>query len=213
MESKSKYNCGCRYDCGKVIHSLDELAKKVKELRSQGLRIALTQGTWDLVHIGHARYIQEAKMTADVLIVGVDSDEKVRARKGPDRPVVPQEERMEIITHLRWPDYVILKEKDWPKWHLTKTIRPDVLIETKEINVMKNIAALKEFCGEIKVLEPKATTSTSAKIRLLNISTANKIEKLLTPKISKVIEEVLFEVKGVEKKGPMNFRDWSKVSK
>lgn len=207
-----KYNCDCRYDCGKVLHSIDELEKKVKELRKKGLTISLTQGTWDLVHIGHARYIQAAKMEADVLIVGVDSDEKVRSRKGPDRPVVPEEERMEIISHLRWPDFVILKQKDWPKWHLTKTIRPDVLIETKEINTMKKISELQKYCGEVKVLEPKATTSTSAKIRLLNISTANKIEKMLTPKISKAIEEVLFEVKGGNKKGPMNVRDWSKAS-
>ncbi|MFA4930756.1 MAG: adenylyltransferase/cytidyltransferase family protein [Patescibacteria group bacterium] len=207
----TKYNCDCRYDCGKVIHSLDELKEKVKELRKQNLTISLTQGTWDMVHIGHARYIQAAKMAADVLIVGVDSDAKVRARKGPDRPVVPEAERMEIITHLRWPDYVILKEKDWPKWALTKTIRPDVLIETKEINTMKNLPELQKYCGEVRVLEPMATTSTSAKLRLLNIATANKIEKMLTPKITKAIDEVLFEIKGGDKTGPSNIRDWSKA--
>src|SRR5271156_3110053 len=68
----------------------------VKHCRGLGLKIVLTQGSWDMVHIGHARYLEEAKRHGDFLVVGVDSDEKIRRRKGPDRPVVPEGERLEM---------------------------------------------------------------------------------------------------------------------
>src|SRR5690348_16107521 len=96
--------------------------KKLKTLidhcKGLGLRIVLTQGTYDMVHIGHARYFEEAKKHGDILVVGVDSDEKVRARKGPERPVVPQEERLEMVTHLRPVDIVVLKPLKAPKYSL-----------------------------------------------------------------------------------------------
>src|SRR5258706_6536345 len=77
----------------RYIPDYKTLAKLVSHLRGLGLKIVLVQGTYDMVHIGHARYLEEARRQGDVLIVGVDSDEKVRARKGPTRPVVPASER------------------------------------------------------------------------------------------------------------------------
>ena len=73
------------------------MADLVKHCRGLGLKIVLTQGSWDMVHIGHARYLEEAKRHGDFLIVGTDSDKKIRERKGPDRPVVPQDERLNIV--------------------------------------------------------------------------------------------------------------------
>ncbi len=164
--------------------------------RGLGLKIVLTQGTFDLIHIGHARYMEEAKRHGDLLIVGVDSDAKVRARKGPDRPVVPQSERIEMLTHLRSVDLVVLKELNAPKWALIKAVRPDVLIATKETYNAAEIKALEKICGKVVVLNPMATTSTSAKIRLLQINTAKKLEKALTPRLIQAIEETLRGVKG-----------------
>ena len=164
--------------------------------RGLGLKIVLTQGTFDLIHIGHARYMEEAKKHGDVLIVGVDSDAKVRARKGPDRPVVPQTERIEMLTHLRSVDLVVLKEMNAAKWALIKAVKPDVLIATKETYDQAEIKALEKICGEVVVLNPMATTSTSAKIRLLQINTAKKLEKALTPRLIQAIEETLRGVKG-----------------
>ena len=155
----------------------------------------LTQGSWDLLHIGHARYFKEAKKHGDLLIVAVDSDEKVRDRKGPDRPIVPQEERLEMITHTRYVDIVVLKELVTPKWQLIKIVQPDILIATKETYTEEQLEELKEYCGKVVVLEPQATTSTSAKIRRLQISTAKKLEEKLTPRILKAIEDVLSEIK------------------
>lgn len=179
----------------KIVSDIKKLQKIISHCRALGLKIVLTQGTWDLLHIGHARYFREAKKHGNLLVVGVDSDEKVRARKGPDRPVVPQSERMEMVAHVKYADLVVLKNLSDPKWFLIKSIRPDVLIATRDTYTSAEIKALKKFCGEVKVLKPQATTTTSAKIRLLQISAAKKIEKALRPRLLKTIEDVLAEVR------------------
>lgn len=184
----------------RYISDYKKLAEIIYHCKGLGLRIVLTQGTYDMVHIGHARYFEEAKKHGDVLIIGVDSDEKVRARKGPERPVVPQEERLEMVAHLRPVDMVVLKELKHPKWHLIKTVKPDVLIATKETYNQKKLKDLKKYCGEVVVLDPQATTSTSAKIRKLQIGTAKSLGQALTPKIMKIIEEVLGDIKEVRDK-------------
>lgn len=180
---------------GKCILNLEELKKAVRHCKGLGLKIVLTMGAWDLVHIGHARYIKDAKSHGDVLVVGVDSDEKVRAKKGPERPIVPQEERLEMITHLKYADIVTLKEHKMPKWHLIKLVRPHTLIATAETYSNGQKKELKKYCENVVVLDPKATTSTSAKIRRLQISTAKKMEETLRPKIIETIEEVLNSIK------------------
>jgi D-glycero-beta-D-manno-heptose 1-phosphate adenylyltransferase len=179
----------------RVVSDYKKLKKAVEHCKGLGLRVVLTSGTWDLVHIGHARYFQEAKRHGDLLVVGVDSDKKVRDRKGPDRPIVPEDERMEMVTHLRYVDLVILKQINDPKWHLIKLVRPDVLILTDETYNKKTQKELKKYCGEIVVLKPQATTSTSAKIRRLQISTAKKLQDKLTPRLMQTIEDVLSEIK------------------
>jgi len=183
----------------RYISDFKKLRETIDHLKGLGLRIVLTQGTYDMLHIGHARYFEEAKKHGDVLVIGVDSDEKVRARKGPERPIVPQDERLEMVTHMRSVDIVVLKEQNHPKWHLIKTVRPDVLIATKETYDSKQLKDLKTYCGEIIVLDPQATTSTSAKIRKLQISTAKSLGQSLTPKIMNIIEEVLGEAKSSTK--------------
>jgi len=192
----------CKFDAekefgSKQVSSYNELEKVVKYCKELGLRIVLTQGSWDLLHIGHARYMAKAKEHGDVLIVGVDSDAKVRRRKGPDRPVVPEGERMEMIEHLKSVDLVVLKEVEALKWKLIKIVRPDTLIATAETYTPEKLLNVKKLCKEVVVLDPQATTSTSAKIRRLQITTANKIENSLRPKLIETIEEVLREIKGV----------------
>jgi cytidyltransferase-like protein len=149
-----------------------------------------------MVHIGHARYLEIAKKHGDVLIVGVDSDEKVRHRKGPDRPVVPQDERLEMLMYLRDVDFAYLKQLGAEKLHLLKIVKPDVFIATAATYSKEQLAEVKKYCGEVKVLEPMATTTTSAKIRLLQIGAAKKISATMSAKLIKSIEEVLAELKG-----------------
>lgn len=178
----------------RIIYDYKELKKIVEHCRGLGLKIVLTQGTFDMAHIGHGRYLQEAKSHGDILIVGVDSDEKVRARKGPERPVVPHVERLEMLTHLRPVDLVVLKEIHYPKYYLIKTVRPDVLIATEGTYNKEKLGEVKKLCARVVVLKPQATTSTSAKIRLMQINTAKKVGRTLTPRIMSAIEEVLKEL-------------------
>jgi len=158
-------------ESARLIRDHARLESVVQSLKTLGVKIVLTQGSYDLVHIGHARYLNAAKQQGDVLIVGVDEDEKIRSRKGPDRPVVPEDERMEMVLHMRPVDIVVLKRHSDPKWNLIRVVCPDVLIATQETYSEQEIEALKEFCGNIVVLDRQATTSTSAKIRHLQMKT------------------------------------------
>lgn len=156
-----------------------ELKKVVEHCHALDLKIVLTQGSFDMVHIGHARYLEEARNRGDILIVGIDSDEKVRRRKGPHRPVVPEDERLEMLTHLRHVHIVTIKRPGDEKWALIKIVQPDTLIATSETYTAEELEALKEFCGEVVVFEPQAMTSTSAKIRRIQTEGISPLVQLL----------------------------------
>ncbi len=182
----------------RFVPNYDKLKKLVEHCRGIGLKVVLTQGTYDMVHIGHGRYFEEARKHGDLLVVGVDSDKKVRARKGPDRPIVPHKERLEMVTHLRSVDVVTLKEHNMPRFHLIKTVQPDVLVVTKETLKKYNkeeIAEMKSYCGKIITLAPMATTSTSAKIRVLQLKLAKRFEKTIVPKLADMISNALGDKK------------------
>ncbi|MBI4385358.1 adenylyltransferase/cytidyltransferase family protein [Candidatus Parcubacteria bacterium] len=151
----------------RIVRDYGEISKRVGACRELGLTITLLAGTFDLFHEGHARYLELAKEYGNILIIGVDDDQKVRRRKGEGRPAVTVEDRMEILCHCRHVDIVFLKRDDDPKWHLIKTVRPDVLIATQETYNDEELRALKEFCGEVRVLPPQAAKSTTALIRLI----------------------------------------------
>ncbi len=172
-----------------VFTSLSDVALLVERLRGEGKKIVLTQGSWDMIHVGHARYLEAAKKHGDVLIVGTDSDEKIRHRKGSGRPVVPEKERLEMLTYLRSVDYVVLKQLGQEKWSLIKTIRPDVLIIIKENYTDKQLAQIEEYCKSVEILPRMATTSTSAKLRQVQLGHAKKIETKLIGAIEEVLEE------------------------
>ena len=175
----------------KKILTYPEIKKAIQAYRDLEYRIVLTQGTYDLVHVGHGRYLEAAKKEGDILIVGVDSDEKVRQRKGEGRPIVPEDERVEMLTYLSSVDHVVVKPLSAAKWELIKLVRPDVLVATKATYSDQQLVQLKKYCGQIKVLEPKATTSTSAKIRLMQIRTAKQLLGDLKERLLTQIEEVV----------------------
>lgn len=88
-----------------------QLAQLAPLWREAGKRVVLTNGCFDLLHVGHLRYLQEARRLGDILIVGVNSDESVRQIKGESRPIVPQQERAELIAGLECVDYVTIFEE------------------------------------------------------------------------------------------------------
>ncbi|NLV91781.1 MAG: adenylyltransferase/cytidyltransferase family protein [Firmicutes bacterium] len=110
------------------VVSTSELREIVAQLREKGERIVFTNGRFDLVHVGHVRYLQRAKSFGTVLIVGINSDAAVRKISDPGRPINPAEYRMEVIAALKPVDYVV--EFDEPTANsLLELIRPDVYVK------------------------------------------------------------------------------------
>lgn len=175
----------------RFIGDPEVLRTKVEALKTLGLKIVLTSGSFDLMHIGHMRYLREARMRGNCLIVGVDSDEKIRAKKGEYKPVIPERERAEMVAHSRYADIITIKPKDAERWALIKLVRPDVLVASKrnEHNA-ENELALLEFCGELVVLESQATTSTSAQIRKLQRETLIPCLTQIRDAAEKMIQDV-----------------------
>ena len=100
----------------RLIGSLEEMTRTVTHLKGLGYPIVLTSGSFDLIHLGHVKYLQRAKEFGGVLVVGVDSDAKIRRRKGDDRPMVPEAERLEMLAYQRPVDLIYLKHDDDPRW-------------------------------------------------------------------------------------------------
>ena len=101
-----------------------ELASALAEARSRGKRIAFANGVFDVLHVGHVRYLQGAAAIADVLVVAVNGDESVRALKGPGRPVMNEQERAELIAAIRGVSYVTIFHEKSPS-RLLEQLRPD----------------------------------------------------------------------------------------
>ncbi len=138
----------------RLMPSLEQLAELAEHLRGIGLRLVLTSGSFDLVHLGHVKYLAKAKELGDVLIVGVDSDAKIRHRKGEDRPMVPESERLEMLAHQRPVDVIFLKADDEERWALIRAVRPDVLVLSTDHSYDEDEQVqLREICGEVRVLE------------------------------------------------------------
>lgn len=163
----------------RILEDYDLLAGKVAACRVIGMRIVLTSGTFDMFHEGHARYLETARQSGDILIVGVDNDEKVRQRKGAGRPIDSERQRAEVLCHSRHIDLVFIKKAEDSKWQLIKTIRPDVLIATQGAYTEEQIRDLKEFCGEVIVLQPQAATSTTARLRTILLGPISEMEAKL----------------------------------
>lgn len=179
----------------KIAPSYDAAEKLAKLYRKQGKSIVLTQGSFDMLHIGHGRYLTKAKTYGDVLFVGIDTDSKIKKRKGPDRPIVPENERLEMVTYISAVNHAVLKHADAQKWDLIKRIKPDVLISTAETYTSAQVKELEKICGKVVVLEPMATTSTSAKIRLVQLGMAEKITSTLSTRVIAAMEEIITELK------------------
>ena len=153
----------------RFLETYREAASMAAHWRGLGETVVLTQGSWDLFHIGHARYLERAATHGSVLFVGVDSDAKIRKRKGQNRPKVPQSERIELLAHIRSVDHIVLKGIDEERYLLTKAINPHILIGVEGTYELEQIKELSEFCGKVIILPRQAETSTSAKIRELTI--------------------------------------------
>ncbi|MAJ45910.1 MAG: hypothetical protein CBC35_01150 [Planctomycetes bacterium TMED75] len=144
---------------------LGQLVEELDRLRSQGRRIVLTNGCFDVIHAGHVAYLREASLVGDVLVVGLNSDHQVAALKGPDRPIFTQQERLEILGELKCIDYLVVFEE--PGAHeLIKAVRPDVYVKGGDYapEEIAEFDLLNELGVEVRVLALRPGLGSSALI-------------------------------------------------
>ncbi len=110
------------------IRSADELSLEIAPERRKEAKVVFTNGCFDLLHVGHVRYLRQARRMGDLLVVGINTDESVRRLKGPSRPVQPERDRAEILAGLACVDYVVSFDEDTPL-ALIRRLRPDVLVK------------------------------------------------------------------------------------
>ena len=140
-------------DLRSKIVSRADLPKIVKALRKDNKKIVFTNGCFDILHLGHIRYLQQAKSLGDMLIVGLNNDASVRKLKGEERPIVPEDERLEVIAALECVDYVTLFPELTPE-NLIRIIKPDIHVKGGDYRPedLPEAAAVRESGGEVQVL-------------------------------------------------------------
>ena len=145
------------------------LKNELDTLRNNGKKIAFTNGCFDILHIGHVRYLREAKKTADILVLALNSDSSVKKIKGEKRPLVPQEDRAEIMAALEFIDFVTIFDETTPL-ELINLLKPDVLIKGGDWAEDKVVGRdeIKKWGGKLTLIPEingKSTTSIVDKIR------------------------------------------------
>ncbi|MBI5194372.1 MAG: D-glycero-beta-D-manno-heptose 1-phosphate adenylyltransferase [Nitrospirae bacterium] len=111
-----------------MVVELPELVGIIDKLKQEGKRIVFTNGCFDIIHLGHVTYLKKAREYGDILIVGLNSDESVKGIKGDKRPVIPQGERAEVLSSIRYVDFVVIFNEPDPYKTIT-AIKPDVLVK------------------------------------------------------------------------------------
>jgi len=147
------------------IKSFEDIEQIVESCKANGKKVVFTNGCFDILHVGHVKYLQEAKSFGDVLIVGLNSDESVSRLKGPTRPVNTASDRAYILAALEAVDFVVPFEEDTPH-NLIKMIVPDTLVKGGDYKGKKVVGT--EFASELKLVDfvnGKSTTKTIQKIQ------------------------------------------------
>jgi len=159
---------------GKVV-SREFLASQVAVRRNRGERIVFTNGCFDLLHAGHVRYLQQARQLGQCLIMGLNSDESVRRLKGADRPIIPENERAEMLAALECVDFVTIFDEDTPE-ALLELLKPDVLAKGGTTPVVVGRDIVEGYGGEVLTLDPVEGTSTTAIIERILDNHDAKVE-------------------------------------
>lgn len=153
------------------IKTLEELAREIARLKAQGKKIVFTNGCFDILHPGHTRYLWQAGQLGDFLVVAVNSDRSVRGIKGPERPVVPQEARTEVLAALTVVDAVVVFDEETPL-RVIESLLPHVLVKGGDWPEDRIVGAdaVRRAGGEVHsvpLVEGHSTTSILDKIRRL----------------------------------------------
>jgi rfaE bifunctional protein nucleotidyltransferase chain/domain len=150
------------------ILKLEEAVVLVTEWRRQGQIVVFTNGHFDLLHLGHIRYLQAARSHGDRLVVGLNSDASTRLRKGPQRPIVPQEERAALLAALRCVDAIVPFDGEDCR-DLVAALRPDVYVKGSDWNRPggprpPEAAVVADYGGRVTYIDLEPGKSTTALI-------------------------------------------------
>lgn len=154
---------------GEVILDRDELLRTRERLRAAGRRLVFTNGCFDILHVGHVRYLAQARSLGDALLVAVNSDRSVRAIKGALRPFVSETERAEVLAALACVDFVTVFDEDSPR-SLIAELQPDVLVKggdyaLDEIHGREEVEAAGGRVVSISFVEGASTSGIVERIR------------------------------------------------
>ena len=155
------------------IMQLPELLNRLVDMRKDGLKIVFTNGCFDLLHVGHISYLNEARRFGDVLIVGLNTDSSIRALKGPSRPIIPEEERSHVLAALESVNYIVLFDEETPV-NLIEKIRPDILVKGADYSHEEVVGydIVESYGGEVKLIPLTGGASTSAIIERIRNSSS-----------------------------------------
>jgi len=147
----------------------EDLVKKIAELRRNGAKIALANGCFDLFHVGHIRYLAGAKDLADFLIVGINSDDQVKKLKGENRPFMPENERAEIISSLRFVDFVTIFNEPTVT-ELLRAVKPDFHAKGTDYTVdsVPEREIVREYGGQTAIVGDSKDHSSTDLIQLVS---------------------------------------------
>lgn len=149
--------------------SFSRLKKLSHELHRAKKKIVFTNGTFDLIHLGHVDYLQKARKLGHVLVVGVNSDRSVKAYKSPFRPIIPLQDRVKVLSALSCIDYIVVFEDPTPL-KVILNLRPDILAKGADWKINEIAGAREVFSwgGKVKLLPlvlGRSTTAIIQKIR------------------------------------------------
>jgi D-beta-D-heptose 7-phosphate kinase/D-beta-D-heptose 1-phosphate adenosyltransferase len=156
----------------KVILPRDELRRVRERLRGEGRRLVFTNGCFDILHVGHVRYLTEARALGDALLVAINSDRSVRALKGAGRPLVSEAERAEVLAALAAVDFVTVFDEESPR-SLIAELSPDVLVKggdysTGEIHGREAVEAAGGRVLSLPFVEGASTTGIIERVRKIS---------------------------------------------
>src|ERR671930_1436159 len=154
---------------GRVILDREELRRVREDLRARGLRLVFTNGCFDLLHVGHVRYLRQARALGDALLVAVNSDRSVRALKGAGRPLFSEGERAELLAALASVDFVTVFDDESPR-ALIADLLPDVLVKgggyaLEEIHGREEVEAAGGGVLSLHLVEGASTTSNLERLK------------------------------------------------
>jgi len=146
----------------KKIKDISELKEIVKELKLNGRKVVWTNGCFDILHAGHTKYLQEARRLGDALILGLNTDASIRRIKGKNRPIIPENERAEMLSAIECVDYVIFFDEDTPL-NVIKSIMPNIIVKGGDYKVEDVVGkdVVEKQGGEVIIIPLKGEISTT----------------------------------------------------